>query len=86
MTNTNLQPNTRRSFVGVVMSDKMDKTIVVQVDRTVVHPKYGKRYQRSRKYHVHDEKNEYAVGDRVEFVETRPLSRSKRWRVLKKIA
>ena len=82
MTKSIEQPKIRRSFVGVVVSDKMDKTIVVRVDRTVVHEKYGKRYQRSRNYHVHDEKNAHKVGDRVEFVETRPLSRSKRWRVL----
>ncbi len=71
----------RRSFTGVVVSDKMDKTIVVRVDRTVVHPKYGKRYTQSRKYKVHDETNTHKTGETVAFVECRPLSRDKRWRV-----
>ena len=72
----------RRSFTGVVVSDKMDKTIVVRVDRTVVHPKYGKRYVQSRKYKVHDETNAHKTGETVSFVECRPLSRDKRWRVV----
>ncbi|OGL67190.1 30S ribosomal protein S17 [Candidatus Uhrbacteria bacterium RIFCSPHIGHO2_01_FULL_63_20] len=71
-----------RTFIGTVVSDKMDKTIVVRVDRTVVHPKYGKRYVQSRKFKVHDEKNAHQVGETVSFVETRPLSRDKRWRVI----
>ena len=73
-----------RHFEGIVISDKMAKTIVVRVDRTVVHPKYGKRYVRSEKYKVHDEKKQYKVGDLVSFMECRPLSRDKRWRVLEK--
>ena len=60
----------------------MDKTIVVRVDRMMTHPKYKKRYTISRRYPVHDEKNEYHVGDAVIFCETRPLSRHKRWRVV----
>ncbi|MBI4268367.1 30S ribosomal protein S17 [Candidatus Uhrbacteria bacterium] len=71
-----------RTFTGVVVSDAMDKTIVVSVSRTRVHPKYKKRYTVSKKYHVHDEKNEKRVGDTVSFVETRPLSRHKRWRLI----
>jgi small subunit ribosomal protein S17 len=71
----------QRKFNGVVTSDKMDKTIVVKVE---VHPKYGKRYVRSEKYKVHDEKNQFKEGDKVEFVECRPLSKDKRWRVLAK--
>lgn len=71
-----------RTLTGTVVSDAMDKTIVVSVSRTKVHPKYKKRYTVSKKYHVHDEKNSHAVGDTVTFVETRPLSRHKRWRVL----
>lgn len=74
-----------RRFQGVVVGDKMAKTIVVNVERTKMHPVYKKRYQVSRKYKVHDEKNQYKVGDVVEFVECRPLSRDKRWRVTKKV-
>jgi small subunit ribosomal protein S17 len=72
----------QRIFTGVVVSDKMDKTIVVLVTRTKVHKKYKKRYLVSKKYKVHDEKNAYHTGDRVRFIESRPLSRHKRWRVI----
>lgn len=71
-----------RKLSGVVTSDKMDKTIVVKVERRVQHPKYRKFYIQSEKFHVHDEKNQYKVGDVVEFCETRPLSKTKRWRVI----
>jgi small subunit ribosomal protein S17 len=70
---------TRRALVGVVVSDKMAKTIVVKVDRTVLHPKYRKRYIVSRRYKVHDEKKTAKLGDTVRFVEGRPMSRDKRW-------
>lgn len=73
----------RKKFSGVVVSDKSDKTIVVKVDRVKIHPKYHKRYKVSRKYKVHDENNECHIGDKVNFVECRPLSRDKRWRVAK---
>lgn len=73
-----------RVFTGEVVSDKMHKTIVVRVDSAKVHPKYGKRYILSRKYKVHDEKNEYQAGDVVKFTECRPLSKDKRWRVIGK--
>ena len=72
----------RRKMSGVVVGDKMDKTIVVRVDRVAVHPKYKKRYTVSKKYKVHDEKNAYKEGDKVSFVECRPLSKDKRWRVV----
>ncbi len=72
-----------RKFNGVVVSDKSDKTIVVKVESVKVHPKYRKRYTVSRKYKVHDEKNEFKTGDKVTFVECRPLSRDKSWRVTK---
>ncbi len=75
---------TRRTLIGTVVSDKMEKTIVVRVDRTVVHPKYGKRYVRSKKYHVHDEHNGYKIGEQVSFQECRPFSKTKRWRVANK--
>ena len=73
----------RRTLSGVVVSDKSDQTVVVRVDRTVVHPKYGKRYVRSKKYHVQDTDNAAKVGDQVTFVATRPLSAKKRWRLAK---
>jgi small subunit ribosomal protein S17 len=73
--------STKRTLVGVVVGDKMDKTRVVVVERRLSHAKYGKYMTRRAKYKAHDEKNEYRVGDRVEIVESRPLSREKRWRV-----
>ena len=69
----------RRMVVGTVVSDKMQKTIVVQVDRQVKHGLYRKYVEKSRRYKAHDEKNEAKVGDRVQLVESRPLSREKRW-------
>ncbi len=75
----------KRRFKGVVVSDKMDKTIVVKVERLKAHPKYKKRYKQSKKYKVHDEKNEYKVGDEIIFEECRPLSKEKRWRAIRKI-
>lgn len=70
-----------RTLEGVVVSSAGQKTIVVRVDRATVHPKYGKRYVVSRRYQVHDEANKFKPGDKVSFVECRPLSRHKRWRV-----
>jgi small subunit ribosomal protein S17 len=72
----------RRKFTGVVVSDKSAKTILVKVETIKVHPKYKKRYTVSRKYKVHDEENKFKTGDKVSFVECRPLSKDKRWRVL----
>jgi len=74
-----------RKFQGAVVSNKSDKTIVVSVTRTKLHSKYLKRYIVSKKYKVHDEKNEYKIGDVVSFVECRPISKDKCWRVLGKI-
>lgn len=71
----------RHVKVGTVVSDKMDKTVVVSVDYKVMHPLYRRVVRRSSKFHAHDEKNECRVGDQVEIVSTRPLSRMKRWRV-----
>lgn len=79
---TSILKRSKRKFRGVVVSTSMAKTIVVRIDRTVVHPKYGKRYTRSRKYKVHDETSVHKIGDVVEFVECRPLSKDKRWRVI----
>ena len=72
----------RKTRVGVVISDKMDKTVTVTVERQFLHPLYGKAVKRTKKYHAHDEKNESHVGDTVRITETRPLSKTKRWRVV----
>ena len=71
----------RKTRVGTVVSDKMDKTVVVKVERRLAHPLYGKQVTRSKKYHAHDENTEYHIGDVVRITETRPLSKQKRWRV-----
>ena len=73
----------RKERSGVVVSDRMQKTVVVLVERTVVHPKYKKYLRRRTKVKAHDESNQCHVGDRVMIVESRPLSRDKRWRVSK---
>ena len=74
----------RKTRVGMVVSDKMDKTVVVEIRTRVRHPLYGKIMNRTTKLKAHDEKNECGVGDRVLVMETRPLSREKRWRVIEK--
>ena len=71
--------NARQTLTGKVVSDKMDKTVTVLVERTVVHELYQRYVWRSKKFHAHDEKNEAKVGDRVAIVPSRPLSRRKRW-------
>ncbi len=71
----------RKQFIGTVVSDKMDKTVVVMVETLIKHPLYGKYVKRRKKYMAHDENNECRVGDKVLIEETRPLSRRKRWRV-----
>lgn len=79
----NLKPEIiRRKFNGVVVGDKMDKTRVVSVESVKVHPMYKKRYKVNKKYKVHDEKNLYKVGDKVRFLECRPISKDKRWRMI----
>ena len=72
----------KKKFNGIVVSDKMEKTIVVKVDSVKIHPKYKKRYTMSKKYKVHDEKNKFKVDDKVIFIECRPLSKDKKWRVI----
>lgn len=74
-----------RALTGKVVSDKMDKTVTVLVERKVKHPLYGKIIRQSKKYHAHDEKNEYHEGDTVEIEECRPLSKTKAWTVSKLI-
>jgi small subunit ribosomal protein S17 len=73
--------NRRKSRVGVVVSDKADKTVTVKVERRYSHPLYGKQVAKTKTYQAHDENNEFRVGDLVKIVETRPLSKTKRWRV-----
>ena len=75
----------RKVRVGKVVSDKMDKTIVVAIEDNVRHPKYGKIIKRTVKIHAHDEKNECVVGDKVQVMETRPLSKTQRWRLVQVI-
>ncbi len=72
----------RKTRVGVVVSNKMDKTVVVAVERLVQHPLYKKYIRKTTKFKAHDEKNEAQVGDKVRIMETRPLSKTKRWRVV----
>ena len=75
----------RKTRTGVVSSNKMEKTITVTVVRKLKHPKYGKFVKKSNKFHAHDEKDECTIGDIVKIVETRPLSKSKRWRLVEVI-
>lgn len=75
----------RKTRNGIVTSSKMDKTITVKVERKVMHPKYGKYLKYSTKFHAHDEKNECGIGDTVKIAETRPLSKTKRWRLVEVI-
>ena len=76
-----MERNLRKSRIGIVVSDKMDKTIVVEVTRKVKHPLYKKYITRSKKFKAHDERNECGIGDKVEIVETRPISKDKCWRL-----
>ncbi len=76
----------RKRYKGIVVSDKMDKTVVVMVERLVQHPLYKKYIKKRKKFYAHDENNECKVGDKVEIEETRPLSKLKRFRVVRKIA
>ena len=78
-----MERNRRKSRTGIVVSDKMDKTVVVAVDDSVRHSLYGKSVKRTKKFKAHDENNECNIGDRVRIMETRPLSKDKRWRVVK---
>jgi small subunit ribosomal protein S17 len=77
--------NTKRTLTGTVVSDKMDKSITVLIERRVKHPIYGKYMTRSTKLHVHDENNECRTGDKVEIVECRPISKTKAWNLVRVI-
>ena len=76
-----IERNLRKTRVGMVVSNKTDKTITVAVEDNVKHPKYGKIIKRTLKIHAHDENNECGIGDKVRVMETRPLSKTKRWRL-----
>ncbi len=76
---------TRKVRIGVVSSNKMNKTITVKVERKIKHPIYGKFLKKSTSFHAHDEKNEAGIGDTVRIMETRPLSKTKRWRLVEVI-
>ena len=78
-----MKKNKGNILKGVVVSDKMDKTVVVSVSRFIKHPLYGKFYKVSKKYKAHDEENKYKVGDKVEIAETKPISKDKHFKVIK---
>ncbi|MEO5942833.1 MAG: 30S ribosomal protein S17 [Ferruginibacter sp.] len=78
--------NLRKTRTGVVSSNKMDKTITVNVERKIKHPLYGKFLKKTTKFHAHDEKNECSIGDTVKIMEARPMSKTKRWRLVEVIA
>lgn len=80
-----MERNNRKTRTGKVVSDKMDKTIVVAIETLVRHPLYGKSIKRTTKFKAHDENNECKIGDRVRIMETRPLSKDKRWRLVEVI-
>ena len=75
----------KRILTGTVVSDKTDKTVTVLVERKVKHPLYGKIIRRSKKYHAHDESNEYQLGDTVRIEETKPISKTKTWKVIDRV-
>ena len=77
-----MERNLRKTKLGVVSSNRMDKTITVSVERKVKHPLYGKFVKKSTSFHAHDEKNECSIGDTVKIMESRPLSKTKRWRLV----
>ena len=77
-----IERNLRKTRVGKVVSDKMEKSITVAVERKIMHTKYGKYLKKTKKYHAHDEANDAKVGDKVKIMETRPLSKLKRWRLV----
>ena len=81
-TTNSVERNLRKTRIGVVSSNKMDKTITVNVERKVKHPLYGKFLKKTTKFHAHDEKNECSIGDTVKIMEARPMSKTKRWRLV----
>ncbi len=82
--NNKEKKSVKKGKVGIVVSDKMDKTVVVKIDRLKMHSKYKKKYKISKKYKAHDAENEFKIGDKVEIVEVKPMSKEKKW-VAKKV-
>ena len=82
MSTTAVERNLRKTRTGVVSSNKMEKTITVKVERKIKHPLYGKFLKKTTSFHAHDEKNECSIGDIVKIMETRPMSKTKRWRLV----
>ena len=80
----NIEMKTSNTLSGIVISDKMNKTVVVSVSRFVKHPKYGKFYKVNKKYKAHDEENKYKLGEKVEIIETKPISKDKKFKVIYK--
>ena len=83
MTENEKSARNRKVLIGTVVSDKMDKTVVVQVKRLFIHPRYKKYVRRNARYKAHDATNQCGVGDKVQIIESRPLSKDKHWRVSK---
>jgi small subunit ribosomal protein S17 len=81
-TTKTVERNLRKTRIGIVSSNKMDKTITVKVERKIKHPLYGKFLKKTTSFHAHDEKNECSIGDLVKIMETRPMSKTKRWRLV----
>ncbi len=81
-TTNSMERNLRKTRIGVVSSNKMDKTITVKVERKIKHPLYGKFLKKTTSFHAHDEKNECSIGDIVKIMEARPMSKTKRWRLV----
>lgn len=81
-TTTSVVRNLRKTRVGIVSSNKMDKTITVKVERKIKHPLYGKFLKKTTSFHAHDVKNECSIGDTVKIMESRPMSKTKRWRLV----
>jgi small subunit ribosomal protein S17 len=81
-TTTSVVRNLRKTRVGIVSSNKMDKTITVKVERKIKHPLYGKFLKKTTSFHAHDENNECSIGDTVKIMESRPMSKTKRWRLV----
>lgn len=77
--NNKEKKSAKKGKVGVVVSDKMDKTVVVRIDRLKMHSKYKKKYKVSKKYKAHDAENKFKIGDKVEIIETKPISKDKKW-------
>ena len=77
--NNNKKKTAKKGKVGVVVSDKMDKTVVVKIDTLKTHPKYKKKYKVSKKYKAHDAENKFKIGDKVEIIESKPISKDKKW-------